>query len=262
MLALGTASMQAQASRTWVSGVGDDVNPCSRTAPCKTFAGAISKTATGGEIDALDPGGFGSVTITKSLTIDGGEGQNASVLVSGTNGIVVSAGGAVVTLRNLSINGLVNSASQGINGIRVTAVGMLHVEHCNIMGFSQNGIDIEVGAATAADVFDTNSNDNNASGFFASSTSGRVQVTIDRSRFDDNSTGVFAGNNSGISVRDSQASNNSIGFCVQGSAGTPSLNITNSMAANNPTAGIQAGGLGALSTARISGVSLFDDGVG
>src|SRR5436305_14160475 len=82
----------AQASRTWVSGVGDDVNPCSRTAPCKTFAGAISKTAAGGEIDALDPAGYGALTITKAITIDGGGGQVASVLVSGTNGIVVSAG--------------------------------------------------------------------------------------------------------------------------------------------------------------------------
>src|ERR671937_459447 len=76
---------QAQATRTWVSGVGDDVNPCSRTAPCKTFAGAISKTAIAGEIDALDPGGFGAVTITKSITIDG-SGTFASVLASGTNG--------------------------------------------------------------------------------------------------------------------------------------------------------------------------------
>ena len=59
----------AQATRTWVSGVGDDANPCSRTAPCKTFAGAISKTAAGGEINVLDPGGFGAVTITKSITI-------------------------------------------------------------------------------------------------------------------------------------------------------------------------------------------------
>src|ERR687888_2740117 len=85
-------TLHAQATRTWVSGVGDDVNPCSRTAPCKTFAGAISKTAAGGEIDALDPAGYGAVTITKSITIDGGGGQVASVLVSGTNGIVVSAG--------------------------------------------------------------------------------------------------------------------------------------------------------------------------
>src|SRR5438045_9124950 len=68
---LAVASMaQAQATRTWVSGVGDDANPCSRTAPCKTFAGAISKTATDGEIDALDPGGFGAVTVTKAITSD------------------------------------------------------------------------------------------------------------------------------------------------------------------------------------------------
>src|SRR5262249_38988401 len=88
---LYAAPAQAQASRTWVSGVGDDVNPCSRTAPCKTWAGAISKTAGNGEISVLDPGGFGAVTITKSITIDGGGGQVASAVVAGTNGIVVSA---------------------------------------------------------------------------------------------------------------------------------------------------------------------------
>src|SRR6266516_6845982 len=97
------ASMaQAQATRTWVSGVGDDVNPCSRTAPCKTFAGAISKTATGGEINVLDPGGFGAVTITKSITISS-EGFEAGVLVSSTNGIIVNAAGGTVILRGLDI---------------------------------------------------------------------------------------------------------------------------------------------------------------
>src|SRR3982750_1601190 len=90
----------AQATRTWVSGVGDDVNPCSRTAPCKTFAGAISKTAAGGEIDALDPAGYGALTITKGITIDGGGGQVASIVASGTNGVIVQAGPAdVVILR-------------------------------------------------------------------------------------------------------------------------------------------------------------------
>src|SRR6516164_4879730 len=92
VICLLSSAAQAQATRTWVSGVGDDANPCSRTAPCKTFAGAISKTAPGGEIDALDPGGFGAVTITKAITIDGGGGQIASVLASGTNGINVNAG--------------------------------------------------------------------------------------------------------------------------------------------------------------------------
>src|SRR5215213_2030059 len=111
------APASAQATRTWVSGVGDDVNPCSRTAPCKTFAGAISKTAVGGEIDALDPGGFGAVTIVKTITLDGGTGSGwASILASGTSGIIVNAGANdVITLRNLSING----AGTGIAGIRI-----------------------------------------------------------------------------------------------------------------------------------------------
>src|SRR2546421_12780545 len=104
-LVLGT-SAQAQASRTWVSGVGDDANPCSRTAPCKTFPGAISKTAPGGEINCLDPGGFGAVTITKSITIKC-QYTEGGVLVSGTNAIVVNAGaGDKVTLKGLDIEGL------------------------------------------------------------------------------------------------------------------------------------------------------------
>src|SRR5215468_11638670 len=86
---LGTALMNAQATRTWVSGVGNDADPCSRTAPCKTFAGAISKTADGGEINCLDPGGFGTVTITKSMTIDC-EGTMGSILASGTNGVNIN----------------------------------------------------------------------------------------------------------------------------------------------------------------------------
>src|ERR1700687_1154852 len=99
---LAIAPAHAQATRTWVSGVGDDANPCSRTAPCKTWPGAISKTAPGGEIDALDPGGFGAVTITKSITLDGGGGQVASILVTGTSGIDISAAATdVVTIRDV-----------------------------------------------------------------------------------------------------------------------------------------------------------------
>src|SRR5258705_12768548 len=117
---------QAQATRTWVSGVGDDVNPCSRTAPCKTYAGAISKTAAGGEITTLDPGGFGAVTITKSMTIDGTKGQgHGSILASNVNGGVINDSAsatpntAIVTLRNLSINGA--GTTKGTNGVRFIA---------------------------------------------------------------------------------------------------------------------------------------------
>ena len=79
LFVMSAGSAQAQATRTWVSGVGDDANPCSRTAPCKTFAGAISKTAAGGEIDCLDPGGFGAVTVTKAITLDCGGGEGGQV---------------------------------------------------------------------------------------------------------------------------------------------------------------------------------------
>src|ERR1700709_1295282 len=89
LFVLSSAPAQAQATRTWVSGVGDDANPCSRTAPCKTFPGAISKTATFGEINVLDPGGFGAVTIVKSISIRS-DHIEAGVLVSGTNGIIVN----------------------------------------------------------------------------------------------------------------------------------------------------------------------------
>src|SRR3979411_1924853 len=105
---LATAAANAQATRTWVSGVGDDANPCSRTAPCKTFAGAISKTAVDGEINAIDPGGFGAVTITKAITMDGGTTGQAGILAAGTNGIIVNisatSGSNVVELRSISLN--------------------------------------------------------------------------------------------------------------------------------------------------------------
>src|SRR4051812_4349549 len=125
-LAVPTAAF-GQATRTWVSGVGDDANPCSRTAPCKTFAGAISKTANGGEINCLDPGGFGGVTIGKSLTIkchytEGG------VLVSGTNAIVVNATATdKVTLRGLDVNGIGTGAQTSLTGIKVLSAKSVHI---------------------------------------------------------------------------------------------------------------------------------------
>src|SRR6202050_3268951 len=107
----------AQATRTWVSGVGDDANPCSRTAPCKTFAGAISKTTAAGEINVLDPGGFGAVTITKAITIRS-DHIEAGVLVSGTDGIVVAAGPTDrVVLEGLDIDGV----TTGLNGVNITS---------------------------------------------------------------------------------------------------------------------------------------------
>jgi hypothetical protein len=133
-------SAHAQATRTWVSGVGDDANPCSRTAPCKTFAGAISKTATGGEIDALDPGGFGALTITKAITIDGGA-QLAGVLVAGTNGFVIAAGTTgTVILRNLAFNGI----GLGLDGVMIQGGNAVVVDHCTFEGFTVNNVEVSL----------------------------------------------------------------------------------------------------------------------
>ena len=254
-----TNIVQAQATRTWVSGVGDDANPCSRTAPCKTFAGAISKTAAGGEIDALDPGGFGALTITKAITIDGGGGQVASVLVSGTDGIVVNAGASdVVSLRNLSFDGI----GSGINGIRFVNGGTLHVEHCAIFGFTGNGIDIESTSGGHVTVSDTVSRENGGSGLFAISNGASVAVTINGSRFDDNVIGVYAVQGSQVSVTGSVASGNAwSGFAADANGGPATLNISNSTAANN-NVGIVAGGGGASAVVRINGVSVSGNQTG
>ena len=135
----------AQATRTWVSGVGDDANPCNRTAPCKTFAGAISKTAPSGEINVLDPGGFGAVTITKAITIRS-DHVEAGVLVSGTNGIVVAAGATdTVVLEGLDIEGV----GSGLNGVKIVSGLNTYVIHCAIRRFTQNGVDLESDTANA-----------------------------------------------------------------------------------------------------------------
>ena len=205
MVLLGTTLMSAQATRTWVSGVGDDANPCSRTAPCKTFAGAISKTAPGGEIDALDPGGFGALTITKSITLDGGGGQVASVLVAGTNGIVVAASATdVVIIRNMRLDGLLGggNGNAGLSGIRFLSGKSLILENDVVFGFSNTGIDVETSAS--ANVFITNTNIENigtcapasctagqGDGIFAQTTGGALRVVA-------NHTNVMTTSHNGI----------------------------------------------------------------
>jgi hypothetical protein len=230
---------QAQATRTWVSGVGDDANPCSRTAPCKTFAGAISKTATDGEIDALDPGGFGAVTITKGITI-AGDGTLAGILNAGTTGVIINATAtSVVYLRNISING----GGTGLNGIRFLAGKALHVENVNIYGQMSNtagnghGILVALGA-TGSGVFVKNTNIKTcfADGINVATSTGFVAGVLDGVRLEALPTGLVIGNNAFISVRDSVINlATSTGVSITGS-GTPTGSFDNVMINNNPTA--------------------------
>jgi parallel beta helix pectate lyase-like protein len=224
----------AQATRTWVSGVGDDANPCSRTAPCKTFPGAISKTAAGGEIDTLDPGGFGAVTITKEITIDGTSGL-AGVLVSGTNGIIINAGtNDAVILRNLDINGI----GSGISGILILAAGDVRVENCKIYGFSNRGIDDRRSSGRLA-VSNTVVSDNAQTGILTLAASGStLAVNLDHVQMHNNGNAGFAttGGTHAI-VSHSSATSNVYGFYADSGA---SLHLDDVVSFANSNTGVAA----------------------
>jgi nitrous oxidase accessory protein NosD len=245
LLSFGSTAA-AQATRTWVSGVGDDANPCSRTAPCKTFAGAISKTAAGGEIDALDPGGYGAVTITKAIIIDG-HGSYASVLASGTNGIVVNAGASdVVVLRGLNFHG----SGTGLNGIRFLAGKALHVEDCEIVSFQATsagngyGIDFSPAAAAQLVVRNTLVHENGVAGIHVAGTGARA--VLEKVTLADTLVGLHAASDSKVTVHDSVVSGNTGSGIL--ADGTSEVNVDRSVVANNGT-GIQG-----TSLVRISAV--------
>lgn len=230
---VGSSAAYAQATRTWVSGVGDDANPCSRTAPCKTFAGAISKTAAGGEISVLDPGGFGGVTITKSITING-EGTLAGILVgAGTTGVIVNAAAAdVITLRNISIHGV-----GAANGIRFLAGGTLIVDRVDISGIGTTGIDVESSTANARVVISDTTIRGGTNGIQVTNPGGGVVVAVDRTSIRKATTGIDAQAGS-VNVTNSVFTGMS-GFAITGTAGNHTVHgslFTGNFASSNAQA--------------------------
>ena len=228
-LFLGTPAF-AQATRTWVSGVGNDADPCSRTAPCKTFAGAISKTATGGEISVLDPGGFGTITITKPITISG-VGEQSSILASGLQGVIVNITVAptppqtnTVTLRNIQINGA--GVTLGTNGIHVFGATKVVLDNVNIFGFSTNGILSE----GTSQVFITNSVLSNISGVAVHST-GSSSIAVENSEIVANNIAVQPDAGSTVRLSNNGVYNNLTGFAC-GTGGTLA-SASNNRKANN-----------------------------
>ncbi len=243
---------QAQATRTWVSGTGDDANPCSRTAPCKTFAGAISKTAASGEIDTLDPGGFGALTITKSITLDGTSGL-AGVLVSGTNALVISAASSdVVILRNLDINGI----GTGITGVFILGAGDVRIENCKIYGFTQ-GIFDNRGAGHLS-VTDTIVSNNQQTGVIVySSGASTLAVTLDHVQMHSNGNAGFAiTSGARANVSNSSATSNTHGFYADSGA---VLNLDHTVAFGNASTGINAQ---SSATVRLYDSTISDNAMG
>lgn len=254
---LQAAPVHAQASRTWVSGVGDDANPCSRTAPCKTFAGAISKTAVNGEINCLDPGGFGAVTITKSITIDCHE-VFASILNAGTNGINIPFDSfaqtdvrKTVRLRNLNLNGV----NTGLIGIRITGGaiitgGAVFIEDCLIdgnFGGAARGISEErtgggelfISNTTVRNMGQTAIQVNPGGGTVAGL---RINAVFDNIRVENANFGVAIGNNGRAMINRSVfAGHSQGGIEAEGPLAAVQVDVSNSVSSNNGT-GVQNGG--------------------
>lgn len=264
VIMLSAMPAAAQATRTWVSGVGDDANPCSRTAPCKTFAGAISKTAAGGEIDVLDPGGFGAVTITKAITLAAEGSGEGGILVGGTNGVTVNAGANdIVILRGLQLDGG-PPGSNSLNGVRFIAGSVLEIQNCAIRNFTgggSNGWGILFAPSAASSLFVSDTvitSNGNAAGYSGGgidinpAAGGSAKASLTRVNVINNVAGITAdgtGSTGGISVSisDSTVAENSLAgltaFTPAGGAPV-TMEIVRSVSANNRK-GLDAGGAGA-----------------
>jgi hypothetical protein len=262
-LMVAATAAHAQATRTWVSGVGDDLNPCSRTAPCKTFAGAISKTASGGIIDALDSGAYGAVTVTKPITIEG-NGVLASILHGSVTGILINiapGSGRNVVLRNLLIDG--SGTTLGTNNIRFIAGDSLIVEDCYLKSTTGAGIDFEPDSGTGRLIVRNTSITQEVNGILvkpaAGATAGRAtiwdttvtgcsgagvraedksDVTVYHSVVSNNAgAGIFAfsaaANGTAVVVNHCEASHNGSGLKTQG--GNALLRVSDSMIVGNST---------------------------
>ena len=267
---VGASPAQAQATRTWVSGVGDDANPCSRTAPCKTFAGAYSRTAASGEINCLDPGGFGTVTISKAISIICDNGEAGVLAGSGVPGIVIAAGpNDVVVLSGLDIQGI----GVATDGIRFLSGGALHVRNTIISGFrGSNGhaIAFQPSGSSRLMVDSVHASDNGdgggtAGGLLVQPTGGgSARATVINSDFSNN-TGfgirVDATGNTGpsmaVDINGTRVAANTTGVSLNAPAGTTGITIAlvNSIVSNNSTALSTNGGASqfAVSGTTISG---------
>lgn len=237
-LVLASGQVYAQASRTWVSGVGDDANPCARAAPCKTFAGAISKTAAGGEISVLDPGGYGAVTITKSISIIA-RGVEGSITSGPTTAIVINAGpNDEITLHGLTIDGL----GSGLNGVRILNGRAVHISNCLIRGFQAaatgRGIAIEPAATTQVHVSDCMLVKNQQGVLVTPQVGGRARVVLNRVTISDSSQqGIRATRAvSEVFMSNSVISGNNVGISVAANANV--ISFGNNVIANNSTDGV------------------------
>ena len=259
MLLLACSFAQAAgASRTWVSGLGDDMNPCSRTAPCKTFAAAYQKTQDGGQINVIDAGAFGLLTIDHSITIDASESFAGVLGLNDVPGFLINAGASdVVVLRGINIQGA------GGSGIKFLAGGKLYVEDCRIFGFLEKGIDFVPSANSELFVKDTTIRNNGGAGIqIQPGAGGSVKATIDHCELDGNKNGLSVLDNSRVTIRDSVTSHNGTNGVVltASAAGAPEVSVENCFVTNNGSYGVKVNGNKAV--ARLSGSTVTANDTG
>lgn len=243
----------AQATRTWVSGVGDDVNPCSRTAPCKTFAGAISKTAANGEINVIDPGGFGTVTITKSIVIDG-LGPMASLLAVNTNGVNINGAGITVTLRNLTINCAGATIGNGIRIVQAAAVNIENVVIENCAGTISNGRGISIETSTAnvrVNVRNVSFMNNNWFAIESTPPAGNVILNVDNSHFFRGGASAIVLRRNTVATINEATVNGFVGAAVSLDQTSTSAYVANSSFVNNGYGIFNGDGMGGAPTSRL-----------
>jgi Right handed beta helix region len=254
----------AGATRTWVSGVGDDLNSCSRTAPCKTFAGAYVKTAAGGQINVIDAGPYGTLTIDHAITIDASESFAGVLGYNDVPGFIINAGASdVVVLRGLTIEGA------GGSGIKFIAGGKLYVEDCTISGFQEKGIDFVSNDKSELFVKDTIIRNNGGAGIqVQAGANGSIKATIDHSKLDGNKNGLSALDNVRVTIRDSVASHSGTNGVVltASAAGAPEVSVENCLLTNNVSYGIKVNGKALVrlsgSTVTANDTGLFVSGGG
>lgn len=277
---LWSAPAAAQATRTWISGVGDDVNPCSRTAPCKTFQGAISKTAAGGEINCLDPGGFGSLTITKSISLICDDTESG-VLVAATNAFIVNSTTAVVTISGFDFEGLGQTGVAGVNGIYIVNAAVVHIRNSKIRGF-RNGYGINFQPQSAnSQLFVDNVTISESGSSAAPTSSGGINInpaagmaanaTITNSQIVDNTnvgiridtTGIV-GSAISATIDRVTLSNNGAGILVKApnGTGTAKLMLTDSLVAFNASQGLIVNGTPSSANVRVGSSTITGNGNG
>lgn len=277
---LWSAPAAAQATRTWISGVGDDANPCSRTAPCKTFQGAISKTAAGGEINCLDPGGFGSLTITKSISLIC-DNTESGVLVAATNAFIINSTTAVVTISGFDFEGLGQTGVAGVNGIYILDAAVVHIRNTRIRGF-RNGYGINFQPQNAnSQLFVDNVTISESGGSATPTASGGINIspaagrtanaTITNSQIVDNTNVGIRADTTGIvgsvinaSVDRVTLSNNGTGILAKApnGTGTVKLMLTDSQITLNTGQGLIANGTATSANARVGNTTITNNGTG